>query len=354
MIEYPSCARGIFMSKFKAPLVLIAIISIAILLYLKQQSKDETSFAMPPTVVGIETVQSADLPLSYRTHATLRAWQSTDLSVAEAGIVKSFQVASGSVVNKGQLLLSLQNAVEKAALKAQQVVLKVAKQQQERQLKLKNKGLTSSEALEDADALVLRARATLELAEHRLAQKQLRAPFSGHLGLWLVEPGDYIQAGQALVHLINDRNLHVRYLIPEKHWQSLKLDQTVYLEIADQKISAKIDYIAPRVDQQTHTVLVQALLDNPNHRYKSGLNVMLEQPLGVHQQAKLISEESVFASIDGYKVYLVIDGIAHLRNVKLGAHYQGQVEILSGLKPGDSIVRYGHHKLYDGAAVQIK
>jgi RND family efflux transporter MFP subunit len=191
-------------------------------------------------------------------------------------------------------------------------------------------------AARSASARVAEARAAIATTESVLAETVLRAPFDGTVVRRNLEPGDTALPGAALLTVQSGEKLRVEAAIPESCARSLQPGASVRVIWNDTGASAKVEEIAPAADPQTRTVLVKAGLDNPGAA-RPGAFVWIEQVCG-GRQALLVPAAAISRSGQLESVRLLEQGVAKLRHVRTGKAYQGQVEVLSGLKPGDVVV----------------
>jgi membrane fusion protein (multidrug efflux system) len=169
--------------------------------------------------------------------------------------------------------------------------------------------------------------------------------------------GQYITAGLPLVILVDKTKLHIRYSVPQRYLEQLKLGSVVTFETpayAHEKFVGAVNYISPSVDVNTRTIGVEALFENPHGKLLPGLSGTVLQVLSITPNAMIIPEEALVPSITGYQVFRVVEGKALASPVDIGTRKDGSVQIISGLQPGDTIVLQGHQNLRDGALVDIQ
>jgi membrane fusion protein (multidrug efflux system) len=132
------------------------------------------------------------------------------------------------------------------------------------------------------------------------------------------------------------------------------MGQNVRLHVAaypDTEFNGIIDLISPVVDEATRNVQVRALVPNPNALLRPGMFARVETLLDVKENAPVIPESALVASLDGFSVYLVENDTARLAPVEIGIRHRGKAEIRKGLSEGQLIVITGTQKLVDGTAV---
>jgi membrane fusion protein (multidrug efflux system) len=191
----------------------------------------------------------------------------------------------------------------------------------------------------------------------KLHKTIIRAPFDGYVGLRHINIGDYATVGQAMVDVVQLDPLRVEFSVPETLLPKLAAGQSIEMAsdaYPGETFSGTITAISPRIDVEGHSVAVRASLPNGALKLRPGFFVRVNVTLAEKTNAMLVPEEAIWPLGQQKTVYVVVDGKAQQRTVSIGERLPGQVEILSGLKVGETIVTAGQMKLYDGAAVQPK
>jgi membrane fusion protein (multidrug efflux system) len=197
----------------------------------------------------------------------------------------------------------------------------------------------------------------VKMAQAALNQKQIKAPFSGILGAFTVQEGDYIKAGQALVTLVNTQELEADYTIPQKYVPQLKEGQLIQLTVSaytDKTFYGTVNFISPTVDSTTRAVVLHATVDNKNGLLSPGMFIQVTQQIGISHDVMVVPEAAVLADVKGYYVFKVVKNQALQTYIDMGDRVEGVVEVLKGLKVGDVVVTAGQQKLQDGSAIKIK
>ena len=209
--------------------------------------------------------------------------------------------------------------------------------------------------IEKLQAQVKSDQASVKSAQAVLSQKEITAPFSGVLGSFEVNVGDYVSAGQSIVTLVNSEQLEVDYSVPEDNKSELKIGQLVTVSSSaypNQKFYGTVSFIAPTVNS-SREIAVQALVPNKNSELSPGMFVHVLQQISTVQGALVIPQQAVIADVKGYTVYKIVNNKAYVTDITIGARFSGQVQVLSGLNEGDTVVIAGQQKLQDGSVVQL-
>ena len=331
--------------------------------------------AAPLKPVYVSAVEAASQPWQSRltTVGSLTAFQGVELTSETRGQVKQVFFDSGQQVERGQPLLQLKNSVEKAALATAEASLGLARIEFKRaQDLLKRQVLAKSEfdrlaaELAKSDAVVAQLKAVL-------AKKEIRAPFSGTIGIRKVDVGSQLSYGTPFATLQNLDKLYLDFFLPEQNLPLLKVGQSVLTTVSaypDEVFQAQISAISPKVEPNTRNVQIRASLDNPGGRLLPGMFAGLAVLYGLQEDAVVIPETAVTFTLYGNTVYVVgpklddggkalldEDGqpqlIAQRRNVQTGERRDALVHMRSGLKAGEKVVTNGQLKLDDGTLIKL-
>ena len=189
-------------------------------------------------------------------------------------------------------------------------------------------------------ALIRVRAAELALAEQRLADAVVIAPFEGDVQQRLVANGTFVQIGDPIVTLVRTGILRFRGTLPERHARELKLGQSVTLEVEsiDQPLEAEVSRISPVVEERNRSLMFEVLLPNADRRLRTGLFAEAEVVIDPSAEAIVIPAEALTEFAGAEKVWKVVDGIAGEQTVQTGRRSEAGVEITSGLSPGDTIL----------------
>ena len=213
------------------------------------------------------------------------------------------------------------------------------------------------QAVQNLRAQIPQYRATVELAEKKLRDAVIRAPFKGQIKERVVSPGQYLKVQTPVMVIVSVDPLRVRLKIPETMagWIQIGDRSQVTVEAYPGKtFSGKLSRINPSVDPQNRSFEVEALLENPDGLLKPGFFVKARIPSGKVDQAMAVPQDALQYSYGVYKVCLVQGDVLKETEVKVGDLSGEEVEIVSGIKAGDMIaVPVKGQVLKDGAKLQI-
>jgi membrane fusion protein (multidrug efflux system) len=338
---------------------------------------------LPPQAQGPVTVaaQPAE-PLTWRAYLSgvgdLTAVQGVEVTSEVAGIITAIAFQPGQEVETGALLIQLDDTIDKARFAALQAQEKLARLQFERQKALASRDIASKESLDEVTAELQRLRAEIAAQAEAIAQKAIKAPFSGRLGIRQVSPGHYVQPGQPLVTLQNLDTLYANFTLPEQTYGRIAHGQTIIIRVvsyAERSFEGKITAINPKIDPATRNFTVQGTLPNQDRLLRPGMFAEVTVQLGQTRQVVALPASAIIYNPYGDAVFVLqpasdsrrdADGrspgadngskevfIANRIFVKTGDTRDTKVEIRTGVKPGDMVVTAGQLKLRDGARVII-
>ena len=308
------------------------------------------------TIVEIAPVTVGRVHDTVRAVGTLEANESVMIRPEIPGLITRVLFTEGQAVEKGMALIELDDSELQAQLADAESQLKIARLTYDRMMQLtgNQNPFISEQQIDQAISTLGTAKANYALYQTRLAKTRIRAPFAGYVGIRRVSPGDYVQPGQDLVNLEDLLTLKIDFKVPETFLTRLSIGQRIEI-ITDadptHPCTGDIYVLDPRVDSSSRAVRVRARVPNAGGRLRPGLFANINLILSEQANALLVPEEAVVPQRDKSFVYRVQDDLARWTEVGLGMRQDGFVQVLQGLHEGDHIIRVGHHKIKDGAAV---
>jgi len=310
----------------------------------------------PPTPVRAVRAKIAPAVDVARAVGSLRADESVMIRPEIAGRVARIAFAEGQRVQRGALLVALDDAEYSALVASSVAQAKLDAQRLARAEDLYKKKFISSQALDEQRSNYVRSLAKQHEDEAKLAKTVVTAPFSGVAGLRQVSEGAFVAAGTDIARLDKIDVIKLDFRVPETYLARLAVGQPLHVVVdsyPDAQFSGQIYAIEPAIDEQTRTVLVRARVGNPELQLRPGMFARVSLQLGVREQAVWIPEEAIVPRGRDSYVFRVVDGKAHEVRVRIGARKVGEVEIVDGISAGDLVVTEGNHRLRPGAAVAV-
>lgn len=334
--------------------VLAAAAGVARLYFGERPAVADTMGDPDPVAVIAQSVRLQPLKNQIQALGTARASESVTITPEVAGIIEDIRFQQSSVVEAGQILVTLQAADAKAGLEAAHAAVAQRQSTYQRKRELHQSGLVPDAELEQAQTQLRTARSEVAVAEAALANHVIRAPFTGRLGLREVSAGGWVQPGIVITTLDDVTPVQVEFSVPGRFVGTLAPGQTIVAHAAaypQAEFSGTVQAVATRVDPVTRAVQVRAVLNNAQRLLKPGMLLTMHLIRGT-APALMIPELAVVAQNDKQFVFVVENGKAQRRAVQTGQRRPGRVEITAGLQPGDVVVTQGTLKLHDGTPVE--
>jgi len=310
----------------------------------------------PPTPVKAVVVQPQSISPSIGGIGGLIANETVLIRPEIAGRIIGIHFKEGQHVAKGALLVTLAAHELKALVAESNSNQNLVRGRYERAQELFKKNFISQQALDEARENAVRAGAQLDQNQARLSKTEIRAPFSGQIGLRQVSLGAVVQAGQDIVRLDDIDTLKLEFRLSESQLSKIKLGQQVSVQVdafPQQQFTGQVYAIEPGVDEKSRSLMLRARVPNRGGKLRPGLFARVSLQLEGASDSLMIPEQAIVPKGDKAFVYRIVDNAAELVPVTLGARRPGEVAIASGLKAGDLIVTEGHQKLGPGAAVSV-
>ena len=339
--------------------IVLSALAFTTIVYSTAPQAKPAAAAPPATKVALATVRSDSVAQVFSGVGELASARQVQVAAEVGGRVTKIAFASGQAVKAGQLLVQLNDAPEQAERQRLLAQSRNARTLHARALALLADNAATQEQVDNAAMERDMALAALRHTEAVIAQKAIRAPFAGVLGIRRVHEGQYLNPAEAVVSLVDARTLHVDFALDEQASPQLKVGQAVALRIdayPERRFSARITAVDPLI-ARSRTVQLQATLTNADGALRPGMFAQVEVARPDAVQALTVPETAVTYTAYGETVFIAQAGAGQDLAVKrvavtTGARRDGRVEIASGLSAGDRVVTSGQLKLVDGMAVQ--
>ena len=336
---------------------------------------------MPQPPVAVATFDARAEQWSGRLEAvgSLVAVNGTNVTTEAGGVVQKIAFQAGQPVQAGSLLVELTSDAELATLQALEASAKLAGVQAERWRTLGTDQLVSQAEVEERTTQAATARAQAESQRALIAQKRIRAPFDGVLGIRQVDLGEYVAPGSPIVSLQSLDPIYLNFTLPGQELAHVREGLGVRARVDSidgQEFEGTVTAIEPAVDPDTRNFKVQATLDNPEHLLRPGSFARVEFEIGEEQDVVVIPQTAVAFNPYGNVVYVVVPAegnagdeggsdaegdagsegpelIVRQRFVTTGGTRGDMIVVTRGLEPGETVVNGGLLRLRNDAAVTI-
>ncbi len=309
----------------------------------------------PPGVIVAEVrlVQFAD---RVEAIGTLAANESVALTANVTEMISAIHFDDGDRVEVGQVLVEMTSGEEHAQLKEARATVTEARRQYQRIQSMEAEGTAAKSLLDQRLREWETARARLAAIESRLADRLVKAPFAGVLGLRDLSVGALVQPGDLITTLDDDAVMKLEFPVPATYLDVLKPGLEVIATtraFAGQIFKGRVKSVSSRVDPSTRAVRVRALLPNPDRTLKPGM-LMLVELLKNPRETLIIPEEALVPLGEQQFVFVVNKVNEAVRTeIKIGSRRPGEVEVVNGLQAGDKVITHGTLKVKPGKPVTI-
>ena len=306
--------------------------------------------------VEANKVKSVRMAQGLTAVGSLRSDESVTIRPEVAGRISEIAFREGQRVEKGATLIRFDTSVQRAEVAQADANLGLAKSRLDRSRDLFNKGFISTQARDEAESNFKVAQANFDLAQARLTKLDIKAPFSGIVGLRSVSIGDYVKDGQDIVNLEEIDPLKVDFKVPEIYLKQVAAGQSLQITLdgfPDQTFQGKVFAINPLVDTNGRSIVIRAMVENAGARLRPGMFARVRLLFAAERDSVMVPEQSIIPVGDDHFLFKVVDGRAQRTKVEIGQRRDGKVEILRGLEVGDMVVTAGQTKLRDGAQVNV-
>lgn len=300
-------------------------------------------------------VKSASLADALALSGTLRPAEEVEIRPEISGRMIQMNLAEGKSVARGDLLVKLFDGDIQASLEKLRQQKSIAEKTVERLSKLLAASGTSQQELDLAQGQVNNINADISLAQAQLTRTEIRAPFSGRLGLRNVSPGAFISPTMILTILYQTNPLKIDFSVPESHASHLHEGAILRFTVdgISGQFSGKVSVIEPKIDEATRTVKVRAIVQNSGGKLMPGAFAKIDLNLRNFSGLVVPSQAILLGSRDK-KVVVSKNGKAEMVAVKTGQRDENRVEITSGLSAGDTIVTTGLQFVKAGQGLKFR
>jgi membrane fusion protein (multidrug efflux system) len=301
-------------------------------------------------IVSLETLSN-----SVYTTGTILANEEVELRSETSGKITKILFKEGSFVSKGDLLIKINDADLQAQLRKAESKVKLSEEKESRQRQLRDGNLISQEEYDNTRGELNVNQADYDLIKAQIDKTEIKAPFSGVVGLRSVSEGGYVTTSTIMARLQNLNSIKVDFSIPERYSSSVKTGDDLEFKISGSSnlFKAKVYAIEPKIDPGTRTLRIRAICSSTYKELIPGAFANVELSLKQTSDAILIPTVSIVPELKGQKVYLYKNGIVVPQIVEIGTREDTRVQIVSGLSNGDTVITSGILQIRPKSKVKI-
>ena len=326
-----------------------------------------SGMGLPPATVSTMVVTNSEWQPKLSSVGNIRAFRGVELSTEIAGLVQTVPIKSGVDVKEGELLIKLNDASDVAqlnSLKAMADLAKIINERDRQQLAIQ---AISKNVFDTSKADAKSKQAQVEQQTALVAKKNLKAPFSGRVGIVMINPGQYVNSGDKLVTLQTLDPICVDFNLPQSNAEQIQVGQEIVVTtdaFKDASFTGKITAVSPKVDTNTRNIQVEAQLANPDKKILPGMFANVNIKVG--DQVKLLTLPQTAVTYNPYGSTIFIakptgkkdkQGNPELEAqqvfVTTGTTRGDQVAILKGVEEGATVVTSGQLKLKNGTPLIV-
>jgi len=324
----------------------------------QEKGKEEAQKAKPVPVVAVQKAQVAPISSTLDLTGTATPTRQARLASPGEGPIQNCRVREGDQVKRGERVLTIGRS---GAAAAQVTAMAESVKEQEAELNrtkiLVQSGAIPGSQLDTARAKYEGARALMAKARESAGDYSVAAPWDGVVSKVLVKDGDFVAPRAPLVEMYDPNSLVIRLAIPEAQSTLVLKGMPVKVQMdayPGKTFEGKISLVYPDLDTRMRTRTAEVKLDYPVALIP-GMFARLQVVIETAADAVVVPGDAVLVLPNGEKVAFIIkDGKAQRRVLQTGLEAGGQVQIVSGVQPGETVVTAGNEKLKDGMEVKAQ
>lgn len=319
---------------------------------------------LPPVTVATVTAEKKEWARYLKAVGTLKAVNGVDIATETEGVVQKIFFSSSQQVKAGARLLQLDDRVEKANLKSLLAQLKLAEINFNRDQRLLKSRAISKTDFDKVSAQLEDIQAQVERTRVYIAQKLVRAPFAGQLGISEVDVGQYVKKGDQLVTLQSLDSIYVDFSVPERYLPYIEVGQEMQSWVqaySDRVFKGVISAVNAKVDTNTRNVWVRAVIDNEAAQLVPGMFANVQITVAKPREVVTLPETAISYNLFGNIVYQVQERLNDKQETELYVEQafvdivesRGKLTAVEGIEAGQQIVAAGQLKLSQGDTIVI-
>jgi membrane fusion protein (multidrug efflux system) len=349
-------------TRIKTIVIGLVILVLLLVIFLPKITSSDKNSPITPTgrmdmqiPVSAHIVNFEKLSDVVYTTGSIIANEEVELRSETSGKIVEILFREGAYVNKGDLLVKINDADLQAQLRKAASKVKLIEDRETRQRQLAENQMISKEDYESTLNDLEASKAEYDLINAQIDKTEIRAPFNGVIGLREVSEGSFVTTSNIISRLQSLSNLKVDFAIPQKYASQVKIGDELSFKLSgsDFQYKAKIYAIEPKIDPSTRTLKLRAICSATYKGLFPGAFANVELNLKETDEAIIIPSVSIVPELKGQLVYLYKNGVATPQRVETGLREETNVQITSGLAVGDTVITSGILQIRPGAKVKI-
>ncbi|MFA5556790.1 MAG: efflux RND transporter periplasmic adaptor subunit [Flavobacteriaceae bacterium] len=336
-------------------ILLLALTSLIIYRIIANKEPLQTTRQLQPAKVDGIIIKTQYFEDILSLSGSLEADEQVEIRSEVSGIVQRINFKEGSQVQKGQILLKINDVELQAQLLQAKTKEQLASENARRAELLLDKEAISREEFDIISAEYQSAKAQTQLIEAQIAKTAIVAPFSGKIGLRNISEGTYVTPITLIAKLVSSSDMKITFSVPEKYANQISINTELKFTVSgsNEKFAAKVYAIEPEIELATRTLKVRAKITNKEGKLLPGSFADVELPLSVIDDAIIIPTESVIPIQDGKMVFVKQNGKAKDVKIVTSTRTEKDILILEGLKAGDTLITSGIMSLKPNVPIMV-
>lgn len=311
-------------------------------------------------LVKLDTLKKREFLHYIELQGTIDARQNVLAAPQMPGVVTSINVHEGDPVYEGQILATLDGATIRKGIEEVKTGWNLANTMYEKQKRLWEQNIGSEAQYLQAKNQKEQLEQKMKTLESQLAMTHIKSPINGIVDEVKIKLGEMASPGLSGIRVVNDKDMKVQAKLSDTYLSKVKKGNKVliYFPDSDTNLESKISFISKTINPTTRTLMIEAELPAGKQMYLSNQAVKLKINNGVIKDALVISSNLIQKSVSGENYILVAEEsngswFAKKRTLQTGVEYNGETQIISGLKDGDQIISSGYSELVDGQLISL-
>ncbi|MBZ0200838.1 MAG: efflux RND transporter periplasmic adaptor subunit, partial [Ignavibacteriaceae bacterium] len=308
-----------------------------------------------PVPVNAVIAKPSRLDNKVNTSGTIIANEEVELRPEVAGKITRISFKEGSFVTKGTMLIKINDEELQAQLKRADYRLKLLSDKEARQKTLLAKEAISQEEYDESLNELNIIKAEVELVKAQIAKTEIKAPFSGYIGLKNISEGSFVNTSTIIASLQEINPVKIDFSIPERYASLVSAGDEILFKTAggSEQLKGKVLAIEPKIETVTRSIKIRGIYYNAGRKVVPGSFADVELVLKQIDNAILIPSQAIIPELKGQKVFLYRSGTAFPQPVQLGIRSEKVVQVVDGLAAGDTVITSGILQLRPGAPVTL-
>lgn len=349
-------------SKKIVQLLIIAGVIIFLIVYkigwLDKSFKQENGVARRNSKLPVSAfvAEITTMDNTIKSAGTLVAEEEVTITTEVSGIVSSTHFKDGMNVEKGDLLIKINDDELRAQLEKAEHQRTLVQQSLERQEVLLKKDAISHEAFDKVKTDLLVLDSEVQLLNVKLSKTAIRAPFSGRVGFREVSQGAFLQPGATITKLVKTTPLRIEFAVPERYQSENLVGREIDFIVAgfEDVFKAEIYAVEPRIDERTRSLVLRAKYANENEKLLPGMFAHITVPIQRLTNIIQVPAHAIIPELNGESVFVYKSGKAFKQSVVTGIRNENLIAVTEGLNNGDTIITSGILQLRHSMPVTIE